>query len=224
MQLPAREYLLLTGPVEAAADTGEIAGNGQMPNLWWPADHAWCVASEIDLSSTYIGGSRALVERLCADKCIEALEAHPEDDRWHAEDWLVEQAEAAVGRVLAEGRTEVATSGGTVGVTLQRLTVDEPGAVSTSRLSVHGSNGSGWYRLIDEDLASLKGEIGLGRDPGVVDLVGRETSVAASLFGPSSPVLVFPLGGTADAHRCSALHMALGVWTYPQGQADPALY
>ena len=29
------------------------------PNLWWPADRAWRVASDIDLPSTYLGGTRA---------------------------------------------------------------------------------------------------------------------------------------------------------------------
>jgi hypothetical protein len=39
------------------------------PNLWWPQDRAWCVASDIDLMSTYIGSSTA---------CALALPAHPD--------------------------------------------------------------------------------------------------------------------------------------------------
>ena len=38
------------------------------PNIWWPADRAWFVATDIDLDSTYIGASQ---------ECIEALLSHP---------------------------------------------------------------------------------------------------------------------------------------------------
>jgi len=51
----------------------------QSPNLWWPRDHAWCVASEIDFCSTYLGGSRALVERVLADESLEAIPVRLED-------------------------------------------------------------------------------------------------------------------------------------------------
>ena len=57
VRLPYRDYLLFTGNVEQ----GDGWQDG--PNLWWPDDRAWCVASEIDLDYTLIGGSAAL----CAD-------------------------------------------------------------------------------------------------------------------------------------------------------------
>ena len=41
----------------------------QSPTVWWPADRAWCVGTEIDFTETLIGGSRA---------CIEAVLNHPE--------------------------------------------------------------------------------------------------------------------------------------------------
>jgi hypothetical protein len=34
----------------------------QGPNLWWPVDRAWCVASEIDLPWTFVGGSTKLID------------------------------------------------------------------------------------------------------------------------------------------------------------------
>ena len=53
-----RNYLLFEGPIDAAGELGGWVDPGrhtrsraQLPNLWWPDDHAWCVASEIDLSS-----------------------------------------------------------------------------------------------------------------------------------------------------------------------------
>jgi len=50
---------------------------GQCPNLWWPADRAWCVASEIDLLWTYVGGPCGLTSAILADERIEALPAAP---------------------------------------------------------------------------------------------------------------------------------------------------
>lgn len=67
-----REYVLYTGPIEAAAALG-AAPDGEGPNLWWPEDRAWCVATDIDLPWTFVGGSQALVDHLCADDRLEAF-------------------------------------------------------------------------------------------------------------------------------------------------------
>jgi hypothetical protein len=70
VHLPNRDYLLFTGPLEAAAELGATIGETfwpQSPNLFWPHDHAWCVASEIDLSFTLVAGSEPLAEALLAD-------------------------------------------------------------------------------------------------------------------------------------------------------------
>jgi hypothetical protein len=40
-----------------------------------PQRRAWCVASEIDLPWTYIGGPRGLIDAILADDRIEALPA-----------------------------------------------------------------------------------------------------------------------------------------------------
>jgi hypothetical protein len=69
----ARSYLLFTGSV------GEAVGWEDGPNIWWPDDRAWCVASEIDLPYSYVGGSAALIEELVADPEVEALPARLED-------------------------------------------------------------------------------------------------------------------------------------------------
>ncbi|MGI5167101.1 hypothetical protein ACQEU3_22405 [Spirillospora sp. CA-253888] len=74
--LPHRDYLLLTGPLAGAADIGHrVFGSffPQSPNLFWPDDRAWCAATDIDLDSTYVGGSAALVAALVADPRLEAL-------------------------------------------------------------------------------------------------------------------------------------------------------
>jgi hypothetical protein len=78
VQVPERSLALYRGPIEAAAALcGPPAS--QSPNLWWPEDHAWCVASEIDHHSTYLGGSQDLVDRVLRDERVEALRVRLSD-------------------------------------------------------------------------------------------------------------------------------------------------
>jgi hypothetical protein len=70
--LPQRPMLLLRGPLNAA---NAVAQWGEPPNVWWPEDRAWCVASEIDLMTTYVGGSASCIAALLADERLEALAA-----------------------------------------------------------------------------------------------------------------------------------------------------
>jgi hypothetical protein len=63
----ARSYLLFRGPIRKAA------GWEDGPNLWWPDDRAWCVASEIDLPYTYLGGTKELIEKIVKHPALEAL-------------------------------------------------------------------------------------------------------------------------------------------------------
>lgn len=63
---PAREYHLLTGPAEVAIENMTEEPRTQSANIWWPEDRAWCVATEIDLNSTYVGCSAA-----CRDDLLE---------------------------------------------------------------------------------------------------------------------------------------------------------
>jgi hypothetical protein len=72
VNVAGRNLVLYRGPVtEAAAFSSPPAS--QSPNLWWPADHAWCVASDIDLPSTYVGASEPLIGQVLDDSRIEAL-------------------------------------------------------------------------------------------------------------------------------------------------------
>src|SRR5690349_23203664 len=41
-------------------------------NLWWPDDRAWCVVTDIDLTSTYVGGSAGCIGELLAHTGLEA--------------------------------------------------------------------------------------------------------------------------------------------------------
>jgi hypothetical protein len=72
-QLPCRNYHLARGPLAAAAQSVGSPPRHLSANLWWPDDHAWCVATEIDLDSTYLGASEACIEELVANSELEVL-------------------------------------------------------------------------------------------------------------------------------------------------------
>ncbi len=128
VRLPNREYLLYTGPVEAITSTAAI-GHGQTANLAWPVDHAWCVASEIDLVWTYVGGSVALIERVLADERLEALPANPGDPLTQVEPFIAELVEHAVDELLEIGLVDITTSMGKVEAVLERPTRWREGAL-----------------------------------------------------------------------------------------------
>lgn len=69
-----RRYYLYAGQL------GEIVRLSPPPSIWWPADHSWCVAGDVDLDSTYIGGTAALADRLLTDPFLEVMPADPEDN------------------------------------------------------------------------------------------------------------------------------------------------
>ena len=72
IRAPGRDYLLFRGPLDAAMSFLEERPNpfwGYSPNIWWPEDRSWCVATDIDLFDTYVGGSM---------ECINAVLNHPD--------------------------------------------------------------------------------------------------------------------------------------------------
>ncbi len=68
-----RRYYLYSGPLAASVTLG------LPPSLYWPEDHAWAVAADPDLDSTYVGGDDELVGRLLAHPQLEVLPAELED-------------------------------------------------------------------------------------------------------------------------------------------------
>lgn len=63
-KLPNREYLLMRGPLSEARKIGWVFSESfqsQSPNLLWPRDRSWILATEIDFDVTLIGGSESLV-------------------------------------------------------------------------------------------------------------------------------------------------------------------
>lgn len=72
VRLPGREYTLSSGVIEAITSF-HFGPVWQTPQLWWPDDHVWYVASDIDLKSTYLGASSACVDALLPSGELEVL-------------------------------------------------------------------------------------------------------------------------------------------------------
>ena len=50
-----------------------------VPNLIWPADRSWFVASEVDFDSTLVGGGAELIEAIVRSPALEAWQVEPTD-------------------------------------------------------------------------------------------------------------------------------------------------
>jgi hypothetical protein len=72
-----REYLLFEGPLEAVSNF-HFGGWWQPPNIWWPDDRSWCVASEVDGYDTFVGGSQACIQAVLDSSGLEALPVAPD--------------------------------------------------------------------------------------------------------------------------------------------------
>jgi hypothetical protein len=136
VRLPGRDYLLYTGPIDAAL---AFAGSpGQTPSLWWPADRTWCVASEVDLCWTYVGGPAQLIDELLADPALEALPAVPGQPHSWVEGYIIDSAERAGADLVATGKSGIETARGSIRATLRR-----PGRLSRGgslRIQSEGRN------------------------------------------------------------------------------------
>ncbi|MET4614169.1 hypothetical protein ABIC28_005182 [Rhodococcus sp. PvR044] len=64
-----RSYYLFEGPVTRSDHLFE----GESPNMWWPRDAEWIVSTDIDLMSTFVGGSESCIAQIVESKDIEAL-------------------------------------------------------------------------------------------------------------------------------------------------------
>lgn len=75
-KVPARAHHLLSGPIEAASESVE-QHRMQSASLWWPDDHAWCVSTEIDFDTTYVGCDESCCQEILRLPDIEALVIDP---------------------------------------------------------------------------------------------------------------------------------------------------
>ena len=74
-----REYLLFYGSLETVPSLSRYPPWGQSPNLWWPEDRTWCVATDIDLYDTFVGGSEACIGEILHSPDLEALRVSIDD-------------------------------------------------------------------------------------------------------------------------------------------------
>jgi hypothetical protein len=92
LRLPHRDYLLFSGPLEAITELGyQVTRDwfiAQSPNLFWPADRSWCVATEIDFDSTLVAGSHELIAGVLGNPRLEAWTVDPDDSLAYDADTL----------------------------------------------------------------------------------------------------------------------------------------
>ena len=74
-----RALVIVRGTVLDAARNLAPEPFEQSAHLWWPADRAWCVATDLDDMSTYVGGTAACIDELVAAPDLEAHPVRPED-------------------------------------------------------------------------------------------------------------------------------------------------
>ncbi len=174
VRLPYRDCYLYRGPLESA-----LVGNpGEAPDhsacLWWPDDHAWCVASDVDLSWTYVGGSHALVEALVCDPTLEVLEVEPHVPvtRLGSEPWIERWVSDAVEALSREEDAVISTPAGTVVAWLEPHHLPGRAWLRTHHLSASGQRGSGGSNINVSDKAKMRDQLDFYVRWAVVGLVG----------------------------------------------------
>jgi hypothetical protein len=73
VRFPLRDYLLYASDRHGWKALGPF----ERPNLWWPEDHAWTVAREIDFVATYVGGPSDAITALRNDATLAAVTISP---------------------------------------------------------------------------------------------------------------------------------------------------
>jgi hypothetical protein len=174
VQLPDRDYFFFyRGAVDAAllAYPGEPIDH--TANLWWPDDRAWCVASEIDLSSTYVAGSAALVSALVSEPAIEAFEVSPDRRLFRSAPWIDTWVNDALHALLTEGHTLVSTPLGTVEAWFDRSVPGRSGSLRTRSRSTlgHGSEGTHYANLSARGDATIRRSLAFYLWWGIIELV-----------------------------------------------------
>ncbi|HHW47478.1 MAG TPA: hypothetical protein GXX14_02540 [Clostridiaceae bacterium] len=77
-QLQDRNYYLMKGDIFAAVN--DISSFSlHAPGIWWPEDRTWCVATEVDMMWTYVGGTECCIDEILMENRLEAFLATPDD-------------------------------------------------------------------------------------------------------------------------------------------------
>lgn len=73
VSMPQRPMVLFRGPLTAATTSLSEPPSDQRAQLWWPDDRSWCVASDVDLLTTYVGGNVECIAAILGARDLEAL-------------------------------------------------------------------------------------------------------------------------------------------------------
>ena len=79
VQRPQRNYLLYCGAINDIGEGGISEHHRQPPEYWFPKDKSWCVATDVDLFGTYVGGSRDCIDALLNSPDLETVPAELND-------------------------------------------------------------------------------------------------------------------------------------------------
>jgi hypothetical protein len=144
--LPHREYGLIQAPLPFATSLDELSdGWHKTANLWWPGDRTWCVASEIDLRWTYVGGSSELIARILANGKLEALPVKPDDPSFSVvSGWLSDVIESGADELMTTGSLHLVFALGSVEMTWREEKAQGRFVISSSTTgrSASGSSSS----------------------------------------------------------------------------------
>jgi len=86
--VPHRAYWLFRGPLADVGSQDDAEQwprpsrlGGAQPAFVWPADHAWCLAWDVDPHWAGIGGTSALISQLAADPRLDVAPADPTEEQ-----------------------------------------------------------------------------------------------------------------------------------------------
>lgn len=71
MKFPERPMYVKSGHLRDAENPFGRAG--RTANLWWSSDQKWCVGTDVDLMTTYVGGSKDCIEAIVNNGALEAM-------------------------------------------------------------------------------------------------------------------------------------------------------
>lgn len=74
-----RKYVLRLGEIVSSEKEAKHALGENPPTFWWPTDRTWFAVCDIDAASTYVGGSKELIEQILKDPALEAFPADLDD-------------------------------------------------------------------------------------------------------------------------------------------------
>ncbi len=141
--LPWRNYWLYRGTLGEVTNIAPDRWGAVSANLWWPEDHSWCVASEIDLPWTYLAGTEELVSAVVTDSSLEATRVRPDDDYIsQLPEWLSERIGRATSELLDVGSCTLDLSLGTIHATWRRLRGRRRGELVTASRGRNGEQAS----------------------------------------------------------------------------------